>query len=300
MSATVMLSDGRFDTTGNNIIVIHYPPGGFGNFIFYILTEFANETVKSNNSNFKFGADGNSHLQKKYTNTYFHNPEVYIPAISKFVNTQDRIILVLSDNGFENESLDQQHVVFPNAKFIKVVLDDLSMAVCYKTLQVKAMLNPEFGNGQEIIDHFGKNIVDYEIRKHYSTMYHNWTLKWNIGDPSAITLLLTDLISDTYNSLTNLISSLGLTLIKSTELKDLCSQWQEVHTDFFKIYHQWQEINSALDNNQNIILDKLNLHDQGYINCCIEKKYSVTIPIYEYRNWFTSTEEIQEMLKCLK
>ena len=42
------------------------------------------------------------------------------------------------------------------------------------------------------------------------------------------------------------------------------------------------------------------LHDQGYINYRIEKKFNIVIPVYDYRNWFNSTNDIAEMVHKLK
>ena len=49
-----------------------------------------------------------------------------------------------------------------------------------------------------------------------------------------------------------------------------------------------------------VLGENLDLHDQGYINYCIECKYDVIIPVYDYRNWFQTSIDIQEMIKCLK
>ena len=47
------------------------------------------------------------------------------------------------------------------------------------------------------------------------------------------------------------------------------------------------------------ISDITNLHEQGYINYCIETKYHVTIPVYDYKDWFKSTAEISNMIEKL-
>ena len=165
------------------------------------------------------------------------------------------------------------------------------------------MHNPTFGNGQEILDHhkqhFGKIMTNYEIREHYSIMYHNWPLKWNSADPSATNVMLTKLFSSPFETITKLINLLGLTVIDANRLKNLCEEWLDIHTDFFNIYYQWQRINTALDQNQSIVIEKINLHDQGYINYCIEKKYNITIPVYDYKNWFASTADILRMIEQL-
>jgi hypothetical protein len=307
MSNTKTFLDSRFDPASDKIIVIHYPPGGFGNFIFHVLSEFAAETAKfSTNKYFKFGSDGNSHRTNKYTNIYFHDPDVYEPTVHSGIDITNSTILILSDNGFgvERESLVKHRSLFPNAQFVKIVLDDLSMVVCYKTSYIKARKVSNFGNGEEFMDwhikHYGNKIRDYEVREHYSTMYHQWHLGWMITDSDALNLSLTNLISNPYETLIALITELGLTVINSNKLNDLCKEWLNVNTDFFNVYHEWQKINTALDQNQSVPIDQLTLHGQGYINYCIEKKFNVIIPIYDYRNWFATTNEIHEMIKCLK
>ena len=102
-------------------------------------------------------------------------------------------------------------------------------------------------------------------------------------------------------SLVELIVRLGFSPINVNKLKDLCDTWKIANQKYFQIYFEWQNINNALDSNTDYNLDSItSLNDQGYINYCIEKKYNVTIPVYDYRNWFKTTDEIVSMLKILK
>ncbi len=56
----------------------------------------------------------------------------------------------------------------------------------------------------------------------------------------------------------------------------------------------------TLDTNTNIdVSDVTELYQQGYINYCIEAKYHVTIPVYDYKDWFKSTSEISDLIEKL-
>lgn len=295
-----------FDTNSDKIIVIHYPSGGFGNFLFHVLTEFAKETVKIDNYKFDFSQTGNSHATKKYTKVFFHNPDQYYPLISTKVEINNNYILVLSDagTGKAGENLQKVKSTFPNSQIIKVLLNNLSKVVLYKAIQTK-IKKCQWGNGEEIhqhhIENFNEIITDFEIREHYTMIYHEWDIAWTTPEPGIFNLDYEGLIVDPYSTLCDLINHLGLTVINHNQLINLCTKWKESNQHIFEIYFVWQKINSALDQKQNIQIDKsLNLHDQGYINYCIEKKFNVIIPVYDYRYWFDTTADIKKMIECLK
>jgi hypothetical protein len=64
---------------------------------------------------------------------------------------------------------------------------------------------------------------------------------------------------------------------------------------FFKI-----TIEHSLEHAQNInVSHTTNLHKQGYINYCIEHKFNVIIPVYDYKNCFTYIDQIQKMVDQL-
>jgi len=279
------------------MILISYPSGGFGNFLYHCLTEFASNTYKPHNSKFKFDVLGRSHNTKKYMPVYFHDPEEYTFALPD----SDLECLILCDNGINNDSYTNINKIFPGAKIIRMVIDDAVRPIIYKTCVVKAQNSDTVTETIQQVDaNWIDSNEDYAVRENFTLLYHNWPFKWH-SDVQCINVSLEDLIVNPVKTIKYLIGQINGTTINYDQLQDLCCQWKAQNEQYFKIYWSWQRIDSALNSEFDIDLsDITDLHDQGYINYCIERDYNVIIPVYDYRAWFTSTKHIKEMIKCLK
>lgn len=109
-----------------------YPTGGYGNFMYKVLTEFFENTVKVNNSNFEFSNSGNSHKTYKYTETFHlaqvrtkqnkkfeYNYQVYDEESMRQIN-QGKKLLVLADVGSIADNVNFIKKYFPHAKIIRI------------------------------------------------------------------------------------------------------------------------------------------------------------------------------------
>lgn len=280
-------------TDDSDIIIISYPSGGFGNFLFHVLTEFSDNTYKPNNDKFSFSALGNSHSTKKYTPVYFHDPESY--SIQR-PNT-DKKVLVLCDNGM-NDSYTKLRQFLPAATILKVVISEKIRPVIYQTLVIKAMRSDLLTINENFIKN---NWVDYyqpyAVREFFKLMYHNWHWGWN-PDPTTISINLESLITEPIFTIKEIIKSIDGNVINQDKLILLCNDWMNINKTYFQIYYDWQKIEMALDKNYDLDISHIqDLHHQGYIDYSLEKKYDIVIPVYDYRNWFTSTTHIQNTIK---
>jgi len=288
-----------FDPASENIILISYPSGGFGNFLYYLLSKFCLETVDINDDAFKFSLSGDSHSIIKYTNPYFMDPPDYDPSIN--VKFADKKILVLCDNGIGNDQYHGIRNTFPNATIVRSVIDTKIRPVIYQTCVIKARRSSMLlENTKHINDNWSDSAENYAVRENFTLLYHNWPFGWR-PDPTVINFHLEKLITDPINTVKNMISNLGLTLTNDDELPKIIKVWYTVNQKYFNIYYSAQDTIDAIVNNSAKDLRHItNLHEQGYINYCIEKHFNVIIPVYDYKDWFKSTNEISEMIKCLE
>lgn len=60
-----------FDTSSDKIILISYPSGGFGHFLYHVLANFTNEAISCDESSCIFSEVGDNHSSNQYTNTFF-------------------------------------------------------------------------------------------------------------------------------------------------------------------------------------------------------------------------------------
>lgn len=287
-----------FDTTRTDIILVSYPSGGFGNFIYHALTEHAALTVKYS-SKFSFSETGNSHGRAHYCNTYYKDPTSYLPSI---INDCYGKILVLCDNGILNDSYHKINTVFPNATIVRLVIDKAARPVIYRTMIEKALESNLSVNAEPHIQtNWSDSNEDYATRENFTLMYHSWEYGWEYNtSQNIVNVPLLELITKPTECITKLINKLHDTVIHPARLQELCNTWLTANNKYFAVFYIWQKLNLALDNGTNYQLTVTDLHDQGYLNYCIESKFNVIIPVYDYKDWFTSSTDIIEMIKCLK
>jgi hypothetical protein len=275
------------------MILISYPSGGFGNFLYHCLTEFSSNTYKPGNDSFSFDLMGRSHDTKKYIPTYFLDPDNY-----QFTLPETNLeCLVLCDNGITNDSYDKINKTFPEASIVRVVIDDAVRPVIYKTCVFKAKNSDTITETKDqVVANWSDAEEDYAVRENFTLLYHNWPFKWQ-ADKQCINVSLEELITDPVKTIESLISTLHGKIVDKDRLLNNCKEWQCVNEKYFKIYWDWTRIAESLGSNFDIdISDITELHDQGYINYCIEKNYNRIIPVYDYRNWFKNTKDIREFL----
>jgi len=284
-----------FDTSSNDIILISYPSGGYGNFLYYILSEFADQTVKLSNNQLIFSDDGNSHSIVKYTNTYFMDPAEYHPQCD--IDPQDNKVLVLCDNGINNDKYDKIKLVFPNATIIRIVIDPAVRPIIYQTCVVKAMSHDFNDNHSEHIkNNWTDSAEDYAQRENFTLLYHDWSYGW---EPNELTVNLSfeQLLIQPIDTIKELINQLGMQIVNESKLKTVLDDWFIANEKYFNVYFHSKLILTALENKENIDISHItDLHEQGYINYCIEQRYNIDIPVYDYRDWFQSSEQIQQII----
>lgn len=279
---------------GSDIVLISYPSGGFGNFLYYVLSNFSSNTVKIETESFKFSVTGDSHSIKKYTNVYYMEPDFY--ELGFEVET-DLKKIILCDNGIKNDSYSKISKTFPNATILRINIDKDIRPVVYHACVVKAMnMGIDTVNAKNVVSGWIDHDQNYSVRENFTLFYHNWPFKWEPVD-GVVNISLEKLITDPVNCIKNIITAIGGETINEQELKSSCANWVNANKKYFDIYYDWAKIESALINNHNLNLKHItSLHSQGYINYRIEKLFEVTIPVYDYRDWFVDTNAIQKMI----
>jgi hypothetical protein len=271
----------------SKVILISYPSGGFGHFIFHVLTEFAEETYKPPGNKLAFSSTGNSHGTNTYSGIYRDRQEnLTIPHT-------DKTVLVLCDNGINNDGYAEINAKFADARIVRVTIDAAVRPIIYQTCVVKAMQATV--DSQFTMANWSDADEDYAKRENYTLFYHNWPFGWQADSSlNILNFSLESLVRDPFTALIVLIQQLGMTVCHRQQLHDLCVEWQQANAVYFAVYHYWNKIEQALDSNQDLAVDHIiDLHEQGYINYCLEQKFNCTIPVYDYRDWFKTTKEMQ-------
>jgi len=131
----------QFDRDSDNCVVIMYPTGGYGNFLYYLLSEHLANTVKIKQNNFEFSDSGNSHAVPKYTEIFWLGKyqverrlkefkydygieEQYLPQVEAGAK-----FLVLGDMGNLADNVVFLRRYFPNATIIRTYAESFDEKV---------------------------------------------------------------------------------------------------------------------------------------------------------------------------
>lgn len=279
----------------SNVLVINYPSGGFGNFLYHLLTAYADNTVKIGGHKFNFSATGNSHDNKRYTDPIKKLTAGYT---IKFLD-KTNLHLVTHDPGIDSpvsEHFQQIKEYFPNAKIVHCYLTEQIRPVIYKTFMIKAYNKDPVSYLKDAVDQQWHSNEDYAIRENFTKLYHNWAWPWP-AMPDAINFNLEKFVQNPFRAINTLIEHTSGKLINKRKCRQTLKQWYVENFKYFEIYWLWKTVNEKLDLQENFDLTPItDLHDQGYLNYCLEKKYGIEIPVYDYKNWFTNTDQILELI----
>jgi hypothetical protein len=223
------------------------------------------------------------------------DPAEYYPQCD--IDPQDNKVLVLCDNGINNDKYDKIKLVFPNATIIRMVIDPAVRPIIYQTCVVKAMRQDFNDNHSEHIkNNWSDSAEDYAQRENFTLLYHDWSYGW---EPNELTVNLRfeQLLIQPIDTIKELINQLGMQIVNESKLKTVLDDWFIANEKYFNVYFHSKLILTALENKENIDISHItDLHEQGYINYCIEQRYNIDIPVYDYRDWFQSSEQIQQII----
>jgi hypothetical protein len=122
----------KFDVDSPNCIVIMYPTGGYGNFLYYLLSEHLESTVKSKSELWEFSSNGHSHQYPKHVEEFQLGLCVANKNVKEFAynynilnsTAQEQIqqgkkFLVLADVGNTGDNIKFLKRYFPKATIIR-------------------------------------------------------------------------------------------------------------------------------------------------------------------------------------
>ena len=279
------------DRNSDKILVISYPAGGFGHFIFYLLTHFTKETVKVPDE-LQFSPTGDSHQQHRYIFPWHRNNNPYYQFDCSSVSPldPDDIKIIIHDAGHNNEDQDVRDY-FPNARFIKVCAEP-EVRIALLELSVAKALNISWDAW------FYQTIPSAPIKQGFSEKTP-WTLHqlvWrNVnftfpkfcpsGYPNVTNVSLKNFIVDTERTFRKLARDLNLTVINDQLLQTKLHEWSNVHQRYVNSVKLWQTIDRALDHGT--YLDLTDVADwvtksMIFYNVC--NKYYIKVPAMEWLN----------------
>ena len=105
-----------------------YPTGGYGNFLYLLLSQYIHSTVKVSQSQFKFSTTGNSHSVSKHVEPFLlgknyrdfkYSYEIANAEVADQIS-QGKQFLILGDMGNRGDNVKFLRKYFPKAKIVRV------------------------------------------------------------------------------------------------------------------------------------------------------------------------------------
>jgi hypothetical protein len=286
-------------TRQDRALLIHYPSGGFGHFLYAVLT-ICGSQFHAWDDKIEFSDTGDSHKVRLNSKVWFHMSPDYQFSVEDWADTDEKRHIVLIDSGI---NLDEYQVVrnrFPNNQMIRMCIDPVAVPIVRQTCLYKAERKIEFEF---------KSKLDWEQREEISLSYWHALSQPDfylnnfkpVYDQNVLNIPISWLVFQFDLVIDQLNHSLGLELDRN-KARELHAEFMLHNEKYTRSTTLWRDISAALDQNINLELpDNISLHDQGYINFMLEVNYELEeISAWDYRDWFRSTSEIAQAIKKLK
>ena len=228
-----------------------------------------------------FSEDGNSHHYPLHCKTWFLSDPFIKENYYDFKNKKsicliDSAITDAKDRGMKNT--------------IRMCIDEHARSIVYQTCKEKA---------EQLAFNF--DLLEYQIREQFSLAYHyiDKTPNFYLNNWKQTSTTININISDLFFNPNRVVALLEPHFGKCNWGK-FWKLWNEFITANHKYYqaqHLVNRVKYALDTGFDFEFKKdYSLHDQGYLNYYIEKRYKISIPVYDYRHWFTGIQDIRQMI----
>lgn len=265
------------------IYCVWYPSGGFGHFINAILTLHGKDFIRPKKQ-LSFSTNGNSHSLDLVVPKYLHD---CWPDGIKFQD--DKNYCVLIDNGINNES-EHFKTIFPNAIIIKVCYSDHSWPVVARTMIDKAMRSSI--KEQLPIDDWNTD-EPWAQREKYFLFLRDHFLRhaWKSKDNTAI------YIEELFNDYDEFFSVLNA-IVKIDHCPDVWAEWQQSNAKYIDPVKIADQVVSAVVSKKSVDLSYIkDLWTQAVIYYYIWLRFGIEVPHNDFANFFTNTEQIQELVQ---
>ena len=279
------------DPATDKLLLVHYPAGGFGHFLYYLLTQHAKETV-SIPSFLRFSDTGDAHRQYRYLPDYTHDwrPGFSYELKSMLPLSESSIKVLPCDNAI-NANMTNMKKNFPNARILRVCVESESRLTLLKLNVQKALrLSVIDWVTRDVLPNLVSvepiNFSQWVIHKAIWRSADEYYVKWHpLRDTTITNLSLTNFLLDPIKEFERVCSHLNLTVVNRDKLVSTIDQWKEIHTEYLRLPVDWKRIEYALDHGENLDLEFL---DDWYAranvlyNVC--KKYNLRVPVTTFNH----------------
>lgn len=289
------------DKLSNNIIVISYPVGGGGYFVYTALAMYGRGVAHPTMEQFDFDSRGTCHRSVVATPIFRALPDDYALKISKMRSqeVQGKKILVLSDHE-DLIDVDYAHTRqhFPNATIVRITVDQDTADVIYRTAYEKPRdqdLIQTLQQQHALSDQHHSSLRSW-MRQHFRNRLSWFQQHWQpVQIPGVINFPMKKLIFPERGGVAQLIRDLSLSVSGPVALAELCHRYRDANLRYYRWMLEWPDILSAIKNSQDQPLDHItDIYDQTMIDLRIERNWNCQLP--DSPDWFQNTRQIRDIL----
>jgi hypothetical protein len=264
------------------IYCVWYPSGGFGHFVNAVLTLHGNNFMRPKKS-LGFSSTGDSHsldlIAPKYTKDCW-------PGGIEFLDDKNYCVLV--DNGIDNES-DLFKSEFPGAVTIKICYCKYSWPVVARTMIEKAMRSSI--KKQLPIDGWNTD-EPWAHREKYFLYLRDHPLRsaWRESDENSLDVA--ELYVD-YEECHTILNS----IVKTGDFHNLWAEWRKANAKYIDpVVTANTVLSYVLAKQSKDLTDITDIWTQAVVYYYIWLKYNIEIPHNDFADFFTNTDQIQNII----
>ena len=262
------------------LVCVDYPSGGFGHFIAALLSR-SFDSVFDRGGEFLLDSKGTSHQYPLHYSKWRHRDPSF--ELQPKFDFGDKHSVLLVDSGFDNSS----DVIFSKIEapfIIRLCIDDRAKSIVHQTCKIKAENSL-----------FNLNGNDWEERELFTLTYHhidnNHDYYLNTFSPGSDFFEIN--ISDLFFNFESVKHRLAEVFGQPNNNIDLMHQQMvQSNIDFIKA----EKLVNSFEQSKPINWNEYSIHEQGFFNYWIEKTHNIEIPVFDYKDWFSSYEDVHELL----
>jgi hypothetical protein len=293
------------DKDSHDIIVISYPPGAGGYFLYTAITRYAQGAVHLGMPGFRFGDHGDCHHTELYIPVMWHHPDEYDLVLSK-IKAQDityNKIVVICDHGpCYDEHYQYLRSHFPQAKIVRTVLDTDMVHIVARSATEKPQSGTDMIQMHRVIYQNTQPPVPFRrwlkdmIKSPVPGGVYDSLQRWQpVYQKDVVDFSIRHFVYPEQDGVARLIEDLGMTVRDQDGLRDFCRQYQQANLKYYRWLLAWPSIRQALESGQDVDLSHItDVYDRCMIDLRIESTWNLQLPDQE--NWFQNTREIRRWI----
>lgn len=278
-------------------LLIHYPSGGFGHFLYGVIATCTDGVFCRPESEIEFSPAGDSHaLSLGVTKWIGYSPDFEF-IIKDWAKNVAGTHILLVDSYINQDDFSILRSRFPTNRVIRLCIDHRAVPIVHQTCEQKA----EKGTKVDVYaeTHWeSRELVS--LRYHYADQHPDDFYLRNfkpVIDGNTINIPIS-WFAYHFDQLLDTVENFIEVKFNREKTTQVYCEFIQANKKYFMGPIWADRVLDSLRTGSNIDLSECtSFYDQGYVNYCLEREFNLReIPPYTYKDWFKDTNHIRQML----